>query len=171
MILSFWLVVKRDLIMNKDLSFMRISTILFFFIVLEMFCDVCWAEPVQNCKKIEADTLLQVATQKYGKVEPKDALKIFQEVLNIRRDLKDVKGESITLNYIGSVYKNLNDFPNAIIYYQKALEISRELGDKDSEESILLNISQVNTLEKKRIYFFPLGIPEPARTQGGGVTR
>jgi tetratricopeptide (TPR) repeat protein len=169
MILSFWLVVKGGLIMNKDLSFMRISTILFFFIVLEIFCDVSWAEPMQNCKKIEADTLLKVATQKYGKIEPKDALKIFQEVLIIRRDLKDVKGESIALSYIGSIYKNLNDFPNAIIYFQKALEISRELGDKDSEESILLNISEVNTLEKSRKYIFtPIGEPEPSTTMGGG---
>lgn len=160
MILSLWLVVKKGLIMSKDLDFVRILTILFFFIVLEIFCDSGWAENIQNCKKTQADTLLQVATQKYGKVEFGVGLKIFEDVLTIYRELKDIKSEGITLNYIGSLYKDVRDYPNAIIYYQKALEISRNLGDKDNEVIILKNISESS-------YSFPVSRPIPARIRAG----
>lgn len=170
--------------MYKNFGFMRILILLFFLTALEIFSESSRAETMQNCKRTEADTLVQVATQKYGKVEPKDALKIFQDVLIIRRDLKDIKGESITLNYIGSVYKELRDYPNAIIFYQKALEISKNLGDKDSDESILKNISEVNKLAKEEseairdIESSPTSPPSirynlvlPASRSTGGATR
>ncbi|MEI6065291.1 MAG: tetratricopeptide repeat protein [Pseudanabaena sp. ELA748] len=84
-------------------------------------------ETMQNCKYIKTEAEVQVATQKYELIA---ALKIFQDVLIICRELKDIQGESITLNYIGSIYKELRDYPNAIIFYQKALEISNWTLDK-----------------------------------------
>lgn len=72
-----------------------------------------------------------------------DALAICEQALVIHRDDQDGKGESYTLNNLGTVYWYLSDFPAARAAYIRSLEILRAIGDRYGQSLALLNLGEV----------------------------
>jgi tetratricopeptide (TPR) repeat protein len=52
-------------------------------------------------------------------------------------------GEGISLTNIGGVYWNLGQYSQALNYYQQALAVSREIGDRSGEGYILSSMGGV----------------------------
>ncbi|HBL13606.1 MAG TPA: hypothetical protein DD379_19860, partial [Cyanobacteria bacterium UBA11162] len=69
----------------------------------------------------EAWQLYQLGVQQYNQGQFGEALKTFEQVLGIVREIGDRQGEGKTLNNIGYVYDNLGQYAQALKYYQQAL--------------------------------------------------
>ncbi|MBD1902656.1 CHAT domain-containing tetratricopeptide repeat protein [Trichocoleus sp. DQ-A3] len=94
-------------------------------------------------RKAQADKLYQQGNQQYKTSQFQEALQSFQEALLIYRELKDTKGEALTVNYIGLIYRSLSQYPEALKFYRQGLEIFRKLGDRWNEGTALNNIGSV----------------------------
>lgn len=72
-----------------------------------------------------------------------------QQVLANKKEAGDRTGEGKTLDSIGLIYQNLEQYPKALEFYQQALAIAREVGDKAGEGTTLNNIAALyNTQEQ-----------------------
>lgn len=60
----------------------------------------------------------------------KEALHAAENSLRLAIQLKNRKFEAIVLHHIGNIHNLLSDFPQALEYFTKALEINREIGNK-----------------------------------------
>jgi len=72
-----------------------------------------------------------------------DALENLFQALDLREKTKDKIEISTTLNEIGNVYFNLNDFNNSLEYYKKALDRG-EKKDKNNIARTISNIGRIN---------------------------
>ena len=77
-----------------------------------------------------ADELIAHARQTFAQQGPKSALPEFEHALATFGDGKDRKREAITLGYIGNCYRRLGDFPRALDFVQRGMDIKQSLGDK-----------------------------------------
>ncbi len=75
--------------------------------------------------------------------ENQKALETFIQSLAIRREVRDLNGEGVTLNNIGGVYDQLGDKQKALDYYEQALQLRRALNDRSGQASTLRNIGSV----------------------------
>jgi tetratricopeptide (TPR) repeat protein len=73
-------------------------------------------------------------------------LQTFEQALVIYRAIGEPKSEGTVLNNIGSVYRNLGQYPQALKYYEQALVISKEVGDKVGEGTTLNNIGKFTSI-------------------------
>ncbi|HEY9299459.1 MAG TPA: tetratricopeptide repeat protein, partial [Phormidium sp.] len=94
-------------------------------------------------RKAEADRLLQQAKQQISQSQFREALQNLEQALVIYREVEHKRGEGITLNDIGSVYRRLGQYPKALEFYQQSLAIGREISDKAGEGTILNNLGLV----------------------------
>jgi tetratricopeptide (TPR) repeat protein len=76
------------------------------------------------------DELIVHARRTYAQEGPKAALPEFERALATFRESKDRRHEAITLGYIGNCYRRLGDFPRALDFVRRGMEIKRSLGDK-----------------------------------------
>jgi tetratricopeptide (TPR) repeat protein len=88
----------------------------------------------------EADRLLQEGVRQLQDNQLEAALKSFQKALTIYQNIKNRKGEGITLASLGFVYYGLRNYPQAIDSYKQFLAIAREI--KDSKLEALEGIVQ-----------------------------
>ncbi|MCT4623133.1 MAG: tetratricopeptide repeat protein, partial [Schleiferiaceae bacterium] len=78
----------------------------------------------------------------YLKGDYKTALNFYKQALEIRREIKDLKGIASSLNNVGTVYNILGDFNEALLYYEESLTIQEELNDSETAATILGNIGE-----------------------------
>jgi CHAT domain-containing protein/Tfp pilus assembly protein PilF len=116
-------------------------------------------------KRCAADLTFAAARQmeEKGTTEAlKDALKVYDEVSSLMRDLGDYKGEAVTLNRMGLIYKKMGDNYKALEHYNRALTIiSGKKGDRE-EASILNNAALLyNTLgdRQKALEYYNRALP------------
>lgn len=64
-------------------------------------------------------------------------IKCYQQALIINREIDHRRAEGIDLGNLGNAHYSLGYLDRAIEYYEQALAISREAGDKHSEENWL----------------------------------
>ncbi len=76
-----------------------------------------------------------------GKYE--EALKYYQDSLEICKEVGDRQGEGATLNNIGLIYQFWGKYKEALKRYQESLEIRNEIGDRQGEGTTLNNIGFV----------------------------
>ncbi|WP_044501132.1 tetratricopeptide repeat protein [Nostoc sp. PCC 7107] len=100
------------------------------------------AQTSQN-RKVEANKLSQEASRLLRQGKAQEALKLFDEVLAIRREIKDQVGESFTLLSIGKVYSKIGQYPKALEAYQQALVLRRQIKAKAGEVDILYRIAEI----------------------------
>jgi len=71
------------------------------------------------------------------------ALAFYNQALQMSRELKDKRQESILLTNIGDDYNILGKYEQAKTYINRALSLSRETGDKSNEATQLLQLGDV----------------------------
>jgi tetratricopeptide (TPR) repeat protein len=77
------------------------------------------------------------------------AIKYFQQVIQLQKDLKNQTGEASTLSALADAYLSTNNFLEARKYHLQALELYKSLKDKRSEGFALFGIAQSYRLERK----------------------
>ncbi|BCL38844.1 CHAT domain-containing protein [Nostoc sp. MS1] len=71
------------------------------------------------------------------------ALKLYQQALNIYKENNYKPGIAVTLNNIARVNANLGKYPQAIELNQQALTIYKEVGDRTGEGVTISNLGQI----------------------------
>jgi tetratricopeptide (TPR) repeat protein len=66
---------------------------------------------------------------------------VFEQSLNIAREIGNKPWEAKTLSQIGRYFHRLGDYVRAQIYYEQSLEIYRQVGNKLSESRVLSDTS------------------------------
>ncbi|MDY6898088.1 MAG: tetratricopeptide repeat protein, partial [Cyanobacteriota bacterium] len=94
-------------------------------------------------RKTEADWLRIQGNSESLQSKFLHALKRFEKELLIRREIGDKVGESITLNNIGHIYRDLGQYSKALDYYQKAFDIAKQLNNKKDEANNLNNMGVI----------------------------
>jgi tetratricopeptide (TPR) repeat protein len=72
---------------------------------------------------------------------PYKALRLYEQALLIRREVRDRAGEGTTLNNLGGVYNALGEKQKALDYYEQALLIQRQVGDRAGEATTHVNMA------------------------------
>lgn len=67
----------------------------------------------------------------------------YEQLLVVRREIKDRSSEGRTLHYLGIVYYYLSNYEKAAEHYKQALVIYRETKDLSSESLVLYNLGSV----------------------------
>jgi CHAT domain-containing protein/tetratricopeptide (TPR) repeat protein len=88
----------------------------------------------------DAYRLSEEGLKQYSHGFLKEALRFYEEELIIRKKLKDLSGESMTLNNIALIHRDLGEKQKAIEYYGQALILSRATSNRTSEAYILNGI-------------------------------
>jgi CHAT domain-containing protein/tetratricopeptide (TPR) repeat protein len=70
---------------------------------------------------------------------PRSALPLFEQALPLFRSRRDLRGEALTLGYMGYCYEELADYPQALKFLNQSLALKMQLGDR-REEGKTLNI-------------------------------
>jgi CHAT domain-containing protein/Tfp pilus assembly protein PilF len=96
-----------------------------------------WAQTAVDLKAV-ANGLNQLGIQQYRQGLRSEALATFQQVLAIRKQIRDIEGEATTLGNIGTVYLNLEQYSEALKYFQLSLS-TRASTRGGFEEGITLN--------------------------------
>jgi len=74
--------------------------------------------------------------------QPKEALKNFQQALELRRALNLQSAVGGSLNEIAGIQDRLGDSVAALASYKEALEVRRKIGDKSGIAQVLLNMGK-----------------------------
>lgn len=77
------------------------------------------------------------------------AIKYFEQVIEIQRELKNRIGEATTLSAIADAYLSIDNFVESKNYYQQALVIYQELQDKKAIGFALFGLGQSHRLAKQ----------------------
>ena len=72
--------------------------------------------------------------------KPEEALRNYQQSLEIKRRLGQRKGIADSLNMIASVYEGLGKSALALSNFKEALKIYREIGDRQDVGTVLINL-------------------------------
>jgi tetratricopeptide (TPR) repeat protein len=75
--------------------------------------------------------------------QPARAVEHLEQALAIAREIKDVRGEALTRNRLGSVLAEVSDLRRALQHHQDALALARNIGDKRTEAETILRVSEV----------------------------
>jgi len=70
------------------------------------------------------------------------AIELYEQALQINREIGDRRGEGITLGNIGQAFFALGEGRKAIDFYNEHLKFAREVGDRRGEGNALGNIGQ-----------------------------
>ena len=71
------------------------------------------------------------------------AIELFQQSLDIAREIDNRQGEANALGNLGTTYHNLGEYGRAIDFHQQALDIDQETGDSLGEVASLGNLGLV----------------------------
>jgi CHAT domain-containing protein len=103
------------------------------------------AQNQNDNRKVQADQLLKQGIEQAKTNQFKAALQSWEQALIIYREIKDRKGESITLNNLSFVYFDLGDYPKTIEYSQQLLTIAKEIKNRTIEAEALGNFGLAYT--------------------------
>jgi CHAT domain-containing protein len=88
----------------------------------------------------EAARLFQQGIQQYQIGQIREALRSWENALQICRELKDRRWEAASLGSLGIAYQSLGQYPKAIEYHQQSLAIARKIGNRQGETDSLGNL-------------------------------
>ena len=74
-----------------------------------------------------------------------EALRYYQQSLDIKRRIADKRGIAVTLGEMAQIYESLGKTDVALASYQEALQLQRDIGDKRGQGSTLINLGQFYT--------------------------
>jgi tetratricopeptide (TPR) repeat protein len=85
-------------------------------------------------------SLISLGNAYYSLGQYERAIAFYQQSLDIKKEIGDIQGESISLNNLGNSYYFLGQYERAIAFYQQSLDIKKEIGDIRGESSSLGNL-------------------------------
>jgi tetratricopeptide (TPR) repeat protein len=85
-------------------------------------------------------SLISLGNAYYSLGQYERAIAFYQQSLDIKKEIGDIQGESISLNNLGNSYYSLGQYERAIAFYQQSLDIKKEIGDIRGESSSLGNL-------------------------------
>ncbi len=88
------------------------------------------------------ETLLDL-TKEYGYVSPDSGIIYGELALNISREMGDIISEMLSLRYLGVSYHFMDEYNNALAYYDSSLALAVISENKDGEGACLFNIGSV----------------------------
>ncbi|MDP8225585.1 MAG: tetratricopeptide repeat protein [Candidatus Lernaella stagnicola] len=94
-------------------------------------------------RRLQGELLNNVAGVFWARGDMTKALALFEESLQIDRELGDRAGEGASLSNIAGVHQARGDLKKALELYEESLRIDRELGDRAGEGTTLNNIGEV----------------------------
>ncbi len=94
-------------------------------------------------RKNDADSLLKKGNQLYQVSRYNEALQVWEQALRIYREIRDYKGEAISLNNLGLAYDSLGQYQKAIDFYQQSLAVKKQIGDRKGEAISLNNLGSI----------------------------
>lgn len=98
---------------------------------------------VQADNQEQKALILQALGIAYGSLsQPEEALRNYEQSLEIKKRLGQKKGQADSLNMIAEVYDVLGKPQLALTNYNQALQIYREIGDRQGVANELLNLGQ-----------------------------
>lgn len=72
-----------------------------------------------------------------------EAVSYAERVVQMRRELRDRRGEGLALRYLGVAHWHAGDLDAALEWLESALAIFRDLGDRRSEEDVREDIGRL----------------------------
>lgn len=106
-------------------------------------CFPSFSSSLSQASSGEDSTLLDTAVEQLNKSQWQDAIFTLEQVLKIRREIKDRAGEAVVLGNIGNTYRLLGAYEISLKYYQEALDIFRLLRDTNGESTTLNDIGVI----------------------------
>jgi len=94
-----------------------------------------------------ANALTNIGSVYQNLERPDTALLYYLEAISLQKEAGDVRGETVTKNFIGKAYEMKGEFERAKEHYDLALAASREMGNSTLETLVLFNLAQ---FERKR---------------------
>jgi tetratricopeptide (TPR) repeat protein len=92
----------------------------------------------QGDRTAEAELYEYIAVAKIQLQDIQNAITLFEQALDLQRNLDNRPSEMRLLQNIGNAYSRfLGDRPTARAYYEQALGIAQELGDNQAEQELL----------------------------------
>jgi tetratricopeptide (TPR) repeat protein len=85
-------------------------------------------------------SLISLGNAYYSLGQYERAIAFYQQSLDIKKEIGDIQGESISLNNLGNSYYSLGQYERAIAFYQQSLDIKKEIGDIQGESISLNNL-------------------------------
>jgi tetratricopeptide (TPR) repeat protein len=73
-----------------------------------------------------------------------EALKLYEQSLEINRKIGDHRGEGATLNNISQIYAAKGDYDTSLQYLKQSLTITQQIGNREGEGEMLGNIGQAH---------------------------
>ncbi len=95
---------------------------------------------------VKADLLSRLSFA-YISIDPEEGVKRGKEAVELSQKLKWKKGEASAYNSIGSNYRILSDYPNALENFLKALDINEEI---HNENGVANNYGNIGIVYKKQ---------------------
>jgi len=111
----------------------------------------------QNLQVTDLERLLEDTKQKTQQARYLQAIETLQQALFLGRQIQDLEGETLRkatiLHRLGFVYDSIGQPEKALDYYNRALSIRQEVGDRSGEAATLNNLGAV---------YYSIGQPEKA---------
>ncbi|MDB9309792.1 tetratricopeptide repeat protein, partial [Aphanizomenon sp. CS-733/32] len=85
-------------------------------------------------------SLISLGNAYYSLGQYQTAIAFYQQSLDIKKEIGDIQGESISLNNLGNAYDSLGQYERAIAFHQQSLDIKKEIGDIQGESISLNNL-------------------------------
>jgi tetratricopeptide (TPR) repeat protein len=85
-------------------------------------------------------SLISLGNAYYSLGQYERAIAFYQQSLDIKKEIRDIQGESSSLGNLGSAYYSLGQYERAIAFNQKSLDITKEIGDIQGESISLNNL-------------------------------
>lgn len=98
------------------------------------------AQAQTSSRKKEAVDFVNQGIEQLQSKKINDAIKTFELALSIYQEIDDSFSQGLVLNYIGSAYKQLNQYQKALDAFEKAVLFFRKAENKASEGTTLNNI-------------------------------
>jgi tetratricopeptide (TPR) repeat protein len=76
------------------------------------------------------------------------AMQLYQQSLEIKEGLGDLKGKAATLHNMAQIYVTRGDLDGAMQLYQQALQIDEGLGDLQGKAATLAMMAQIDAIQK-----------------------
>lgn len=96
-----------------------------------------------NAPHLLAPTLNAIGAASYMAGAKRESLPFYQRSLELRRELKDRRGEAVTLSNMGQLYADLGSWEDARECFRQALAISREDKNEAGEAGTLHILGEV----------------------------